>query len=260
MRGRKEYAKCFSPLLNDDETFNEFLRALGGPPTLRFELAEVLQTTPAPPQQMNIHGALVTLDCGSTYEEERDRKEAAIERPWNPSRTEEARSFSFVPQTVDNACGVISLLNLCLHARYGKHANQGRAKLTPTEVSWSVSGKLLEDLYKAADRGTFVQQSQELEDINERLAGTNYGGEEPDGHHIAICCSPNGSIYEVDGDQDRRGPALLPVTYAGSGLAAVESFVAAMQASYSNLVSVLILLETESSQSNGDDNKASATQ
>ena len=103
------YAKTFTPLYNDEETLTAFLHDLGASKDLRFDIPELSDLS-----QTRVLGAIVTLKDSGTYESDRDRSEAQVKVPW-PDRTDNtARSIKFVPQTIDNACGLFSMLHLVL--------------------------------------------------------------------------------------------------------------------------------------------------
>lgn len=116
---KSRYIKSFKPLINDEIMLTELLHDLGGPRHLRFELAELLDVAAASIQKPL--GAIVTLVTSDAYDEERDQEEERIDVEWS-QRQDRDSSIQLVPQTVDNACGMISVLNLALNLgsiRYG---------------------------------------------------------------------------------------------------------------------------------------------
>lgn len=103
------YIKRFRPLLNDEETLTELLHDLGGPTYLRFEEPYLIDLT----KKKKVMGALVTLRTSDDYDAFRDSQEAE-EEVMGPQK-QDGLVKHFIPQTIDNACGLIAVLNLAVN-------------------------------------------------------------------------------------------------------------------------------------------------
>lgn len=114
------YAKAWDPLFNDERTMTSLLHDMGAPLRLQFVLSQIvdksLHATARP------LGAIVTLVSPNNYDEMRNASELQVQIEWS-QRLAPATPLRFVPQTIDNACGVFSIINIAInlqHIDYGK--------------------------------------------------------------------------------------------------------------------------------------------
>lgn len=113
------YGKTWDPLFNDEDTMTSLLHDMGGPHGLSFELSCMIDETVL--SQSRLLGAIVTSISREDYNADRDLRESKVQVEWN-ARSNGPEAMKFVPQTVDNACGIFSIIDLAVnidHVTFG---------------------------------------------------------------------------------------------------------------------------------------------
>ncbi|KAL8935953.1 MAG: hypothetical protein Q9211_004430 [Gyalolechia sp. 1 TL-2023] len=170
------YAKCFIPLESDPSVLNDLMYDLGVSKSLALvdvvsiEDPALLGVIPRPALAL-----ILVLPTSDGYERHRRSTKKMVEGAGD-LKTE---AIIWLRQTIDNACGLYAILHAICNFESTGYIPGNREALLNDSVD-------LETMYtKAAVRGSTLPPPAE---------------DEVDLHYICFLRSPNGSIYEMDGD------------------------------------------------------------
>ncbi|KAL2041986.1 hypothetical protein N7G274_005174 [Stereocaulon virgatum] len=185
----KLYAKRFIPLESDPLVLNDLMYGLGvsGCLTLTdvWSIDDALQLSTI---SRPVYALILVLPTCEEYERHRRSNRGSSEN------TEDLKGeeIVWIQQTIDMACGLYAILHATCNSATSNFI-----------VPNSLLGKLVAS--SNGEREALLESSTDVEEIYRKAALRGHTAppppeEEVDLHYVCFIKSPNGSVYEMDGD------------------------------------------------------------